>query len=133
MYLAASTIVRATGETLMPAYTVKRFEGVPVAFIGLTLEGTPRIVVPDGRARPEVPRRGRDRQRTGARGCSATGVQAIVLLIHEGGIPTGGHNECPGISGPIVEIVEAPATRPWTWWSAATPTAPTTAASPAGW
>jgi 5'-nucleotidase len=105
MYLAASTIVRATGETLMPAYTVKRFEGVPVAFIGLTLEGTPRIVTPEGvrglKFRDEaetvnelVPRLQRE------------GVQAIVLLIHEGGIPTGGHDECPGISGPIVKIVE---------------------------
>ena len=105
MYLAASTIVRATGETLMPAYTVKRFEGVPVAFIGLTLEGTPRIVTPEGvrglKFRDEaetvnelVPRLQRE------------GVQAIVLLVHEGGIPTGGHDECPGISGPIVKIVE---------------------------
>jgi 5'-nucleotidase len=27
------------------------------------------------------------------------------VLIHEGGIPTGDYNECPGISGPIVDIV----------------------------
>ena len=36
----------------------------------------------------------------------ARGVEAIVVLIHEGGFPTGGYNECPGISGPIVEIVQ---------------------------
>jgi 5'-nucleotidase len=36
----------------------------------------------------------------------ARGVEAIVVLIHEGGIPTGDYNECPGISGPIVEIVK---------------------------
>jgi 5'-nucleotidase len=35
----------------------------------------------------------------------ARGVEAIVVLIHEGGFPSGGINECPGISGPIVEIV----------------------------
>jgi 5'-nucleotidase len=34
----------------------------------------------------------------------ARGVEAIVVLIHEGGFPTG-YNECPGISGPIVDIV----------------------------
>jgi len=34
------------------------------------------------------------------------GVEAIVVLIHEGGLPTGGINECPGISGPIVDIVK---------------------------
>jgi 5'-nucleotidase len=27
------------------------------------------------------------------------------VLIHEGGFPSGGYNECPGISGPIVDIV----------------------------
>ena len=42
MYLAASTVVRATGQTLLPPYHVKRFEGVPVAFIGLTLRGHAR-------------------------------------------------------------------------------------------
>ena len=71
-YLAASTVVESTGQTLLPAYHVKRFQGLPVAFIGLTLEGTP----------------------------------GIVVLIHEGGWPSGGHNECPGISGPIVDIVK---------------------------
>ena len=36
----------------------------------------------------------------------AKAVEAIVVLIHEGGPPTGDYNECPGISGPIVEIVK---------------------------
>ncbi len=36
----------------------------------------------------------------------ARGVEAIVVLIHEGGYPTGDYNECPGISGPIVDIVK---------------------------
>jgi 5'-nucleotidase len=35
----------------------------------------------------------------------ARNVQAIVVLIHEGGYPTGDYNECPGISGAIVDIV----------------------------
>ncbi|HEY6511649.1 MAG TPA: 5'-nucleotidase C-terminal domain-containing protein, partial [Burkholderiaceae bacterium] len=32
--------------------------------------------------------------------------EAIVVLIHEGGLPSGDYDECPGISGPIVRIVE---------------------------
>jgi 5'-nucleotidase len=36
----------------------------------------------------------------------ARGVETIVVLIHEGGFPTGDYNECPGISGPIVDIVK---------------------------
>src|SRR6201996_4894653 len=45
-YLAASTIVKSTGKTLFPPYEVREFEGVPVAFIGLTLKGTENIVSP---------------------------------------------------------------------------------------
>jgi len=34
------------------------------------------------------------------------GVHAFVVLIHEGGYPSGGINDCPEISGPIVDIVK---------------------------
>ncbi len=104
-YLAASTIVEATGKPLLPAYQIRRFEGVPVAFIGLTTKTTPTLVMPTGikglrfddeadsvnRLIPEL---------------KAQGVESIVVLIHEGGYPTGGMNECPAISGPIVDIVK---------------------------
>jgi 5'-nucleotidase len=33
------------------------------------------------------------------------GVEVIVVLVHEGGFSTGAYNECPGISGDIVDIV----------------------------
>lgn len=104
-YLAASTVDAKTGRTLLPAYHVKRFQGIPVAFIGLTLKDTPTIVVPSGveglvfrdeagTVNELVPQLQRQ------------GIEAIVLLIHEGGVPSGDYNECPGISGPIVDIVK---------------------------
>src|SRR5215472_13434802 len=104
-YLAASTIDRATGKTLFPPYAVREFDGVPIAFIGLTLKGTAGIISPAAAAGLDfadeaetinalVPQL---RQR---------GIEAIVVLIHEGGQPTGDYNECPGISGPIVDIVK---------------------------
>jgi 5'-nucleotidase len=104
-YLAASTVDVATGRTLLPAYVVKRFEGIPVAFIGLTLKATPSIVVPSGVAGLEF----RDEAETVnalVPALQAQGIQAIVLLIHEGGFPARGPNDCPGLSGPIVGIVE---------------------------
>lgn len=104
-YLAASTFVEATGRTLLPAYHVKRFEGIPVAFIGLTLKATPTIVLPDGvrglRFADEA-----DTVNALVPELRRQGIEAIVLLIHEGGLPIGEHNECPGLSGPIVEIVK---------------------------
>jgi 5'-nucleotidase len=103
-YLAASTIDDATGKPVLPPYFVKEFEGIPVAFIGLTLKGTPGIVIPTGVEGLTF----RDEAETVnalVPELQAKGIQAIVVLIHEGGFPTGGMNECPGISGPITEIV----------------------------
>jgi 5'-nucleotidase len=104
-YLAASTIEKSTGKTIFPPYAVKQFEGIPVAFIGLTLKGTPSIVSPVSVAGLEF----RDEAETVnalVPELRARGVEAIVVLIHEGGFPTGDYNECPGISGPIVDIVK---------------------------
>ncbi|MDQ8731985.1 bifunctional metallophosphatase/5'-nucleotidase [Bradyrhizobium sp. LHD-71] len=103
-YLAASTVEKATGKTFFPAYEVREFGGIPVAFIGLTLKATPLIVNPAGVAGLEF----RDEVETVnalVPEIRARGIEAIVVLIHEGGFPTGGYNECPGISGPIVGIV----------------------------
>jgi 5'-nucleotidase len=103
-YLAASTIDTQTGKTLFPAYEVKEFEGIPVAFIGLTLKNTPNVVSPSGVVGLEF----RDEAETInalVPQLRQRGIETIVVLIHEGGFPTGDYNECPGISGPIVDIV----------------------------
>ena len=103
-YLAASTVDLKTGRPLLPPYAVRRFDGVPVAFIGLTLQDTPNIVLPAGveglrfldeaeTVNALVPQ------------LQAQGIEAIVLLIHEGGFPAVGSGDCPGLSGAIVPIV----------------------------
>ncbi len=104
-YLAASTFEKSTGKTVLPPYEIRAFDGIPVAFIGLTLKGTPGLVSPAGVAGLEF------RDEAGTVNAlipelKARGVEAIVVLIHEGGLPTGDYNECPGISGPIVDIVK---------------------------
>jgi 5'-nucleotidase len=104
-YLAASTIEKATGKTVFPAYEIREFEGIPVAFIGLTLKGTPDIISPESAKGLEF-RGEAETVNALVPELKARGVEAIVVLIHEGGLPTGGYNECPGISGPIVEIVK---------------------------
>ena len=104
-YLAASTIDTSSGKTVFPPYEIRTFEGIPVAFIGLTLKGTPNIISPESAAGLEF----RDEAETVnalVPELKARGVEAIVVLIHEGGTPTGDYNECPGISGPIVDIVK---------------------------
>jgi 5'-nucleotidase len=104
-YLAASTIVKDSGKTLFPPYEVKTFDGIPVAFIGLTLKGTSGIISPASAAGLEF----RDEAETVnalVPELKTKGIEAIVVLIHEGGQPAGDYNECPGISGPIVDIVK---------------------------
>ena len=104
-YLAASTVYSASGKTIFPAYYIKRFQGIPVAFIGLTLKGTPDVVMPSGVAGLQF----KDEAETVnalVPELKKQGIEAIVVLIHEGGFPTGDYNECPGISGPIVDIVK---------------------------
>ena len=103
-FLAANVVDDATGDTLFPAYTVRRYQGVKVAFIGMTLEGTPTIVTPSGVAGltfndeietvnaliPELRKQH---------------IEAIVVLLHEGGFSDGGQNDCgSGLTGPVADI-----------------------------
>ena len=104
-YLAASTIDTSTGKTVFPPYEIREFDGIPVAFIGLTLKDTPKIVSPVGVAGLEF-RDEADTVNALVPELRTRGVKVIVVLIHEGGFPTGDYNECPGIAGPIVDIVK---------------------------
>ncbi|HWQ84488.1 MAG TPA: bifunctional metallophosphatase/5'-nucleotidase, partial [Anaerolineales bacterium] len=115
-FLAANVVWADTGKPIFPAVRtiavrdrVKTKSGFTqitkkIAFIGMTLEGTPTIVTPSGVAGVRfldeadtvnalVPR------------LKALGVEAIVVLVHEGGFQAGTYNECVGIAGPIVDIV----------------------------
>jgi 5'-nucleotidase len=108
-WLSANVIVSATGRTLLPAYGVKRFQGVPVAFIGMTLKDTPGIVVPTGVAGLEF----RDEAATVnalVPQLRAEGIESVVVLVHEGGAQAGPQqdiNACDGnlAGSPIARIV----------------------------
>jgi 5'-nucleotidase len=102
-YLAANVTDVATGETVFPAYTTRVFGAAQVAFIGMTLENTPRVTTAAGVAglafhgevatvNALVPK------------LRADGIETIVVLLHEGGSVTGLYNECVGASGPVFEI-----------------------------
>jgi 5'-nucleotidase len=100
----AANVVDAQGATLFPAYALREFEGVKVAFIGMTLKGTPEIVSSAGIAGLQF----KDEAQTVnalVPELRKQGVRAIVVLVHEGGFQTGLYDGCEGISGPIVDIV----------------------------
>ncbi|HAJ71184.1 MAG TPA: bifunctional metallophosphatase/5'-nucleotidase, partial [Methylophilaceae bacterium] len=88
-WLSANVINTATGKTFFPAYGIKTFNGVKVAFIGMTLKDTPTVVTPSGVAglsfndeaatvNALVPR------------LRAQGIESIVVLVHQGGFQNAG-------------------------------------------
>jgi 5'-nucleotidase len=107
-YLAANVLMKGTNRPALPPYQV--FDvggGKKIALIGVVTETTPGIVSPEGvedvtfideadavnRWVPVLRRKG---------------IQAIGVLVHEGGTNTGddaaSYNGCDQLAGPIVDI-----------------------------
>jgi 5'-nucleotidase len=105
-YLAANVTDKRTKLPILPPVDVKIIDGVPVGFIGMTLEGTPGIVNPAGITTVDF----RDEVETANLWSGLLrllGVKAQVLLLHEGGQQgaTGNVSTCDGFTGVISPIV----------------------------
>jgi 5'-nucleotidase len=112
-YLAANVFYAGTDKTILPSYEIEQVGNAKIAFIGLTLEGTPLIVTPAGVAglefRPEVQTVNALIDQLSQR----RSVKAFVVLIHQGGqqnAPFGNGfmdvNRCDNLSGDIKPIVD---------------------------
>lgn len=107
-FLAANVVTGGprAPQTLFPPYAIEQVGHLRMAFIGMTLEGTPNIVSQAGIAGWRF----LDEADTVNRLVpilKQQGVEAIVVLLHEGGQPTSLNiNGCNGVSGPIVDIVD---------------------------
>jgi 5'-nucleotidase len=106
-FLAANVVRQDNGKTIFPAYKVRSFAGAKIAFIGMTLEGTPLIVTPSGISDLNFLDEA-DTVNALVPQLKAKGIETIVVLIHEGGVQAAPapFDGCTGISGPIVDIVE---------------------------
>jgi 5'-nucleotidase len=102
-WLAANVVDTATGRAVMPPYGIKSFGGVPVAFIGMTLKGTPGIVSPAGVKGLEF-RDEADTVNALIPELHDQGIQAIVVLVHQGGVQAaGGANDINGCDANLKE------------------------------
>jgi 5'-nucleotidase len=104
-WLAANVKNDETGKSALRPYAIRRVDGERIAFIGMTLEGTDQLVAQAGIRGWSF----RDEVRTANQlvpKIRALGVEAIVVLLHEGGYQEGNVNQCEGISGPVVDIAE---------------------------
>ena len=117
-WLAANVIEKATGKPVLPPYAVKQFGPVKMAFIGVTTIETATLIP----TRAAEPLEFRDEAGTAnalVPELKAQGIEAIALLIHEGGAAGGGPNACENPRGKILGIVAAarPGDRPCREWT----------------
>lgn len=110
-FLAANVFDTSTGKTIFPPFGIKVFNGVRVAFIGMTLMGTPTIVTPSGVAGLRFDDEA-DTVNALVPMLRARGIESIVVLVHEGGAQTvppspSDINGCVGklAGSPIAKIV----------------------------
>jgi 5'-nucleotidase len=111
-YTAANVVNTDSGRPILPPYWIgevpaaKGSGKAKVGFIGMTLEDTASIVTASGIRGVEF----RDEVESAnalVPQLRRAGVEAIVVLVHEGGTQNGLYNECRGLTGPIVEIATA--------------------------
>ena len=94
-YLAANVKYAGTNQTILPSYSIKNVHGAKIGFIGMTLKDTPSIVTASGVAGLEFS----DEVQTANElvpVLKRKGVNAIVVLIHQGGTPGQAEVDRPG-------------------------------------
>jgi 2',3'-cyclic-nucleotide 2'-phosphodiesterase (5'-nucleotidase family) len=106
-WLAANVVNEQTGAPVLKPWSVKKVaKGVKIGFIGMTLEGTDSLVAPSGIAGYDFQDEVEAGNRTAKMLQRQKKVKAIVVLLHEGGVQTGGYSGCTGMSGPVVDIAQ---------------------------
>ncbi|MEU7870658.1 5'-nucleotidase C-terminal domain-containing protein [Dactylosporangium sp. NPDC049140] len=109
-YLAANVTQKSNGLPILLPFTIRFYDGVPVAYVGMTLEGTPGIVNPAGIKNVDF----HDEVETANKYATILGwlgIKSMVLVVHEGGSqssppapldPSG----CANFAGPITDITK---------------------------
>lgn len=107
-YLAANVIDTRTGQTLLPATAVREVAGIKLGFIGLTLRGTPAVVLPWGVRGLQFANEVATVNRL-VPVLKKQGATVIVVLMHQGGhtsARTVQDKTCPDFRGPIVDVAD---------------------------
>ena len=119
-YLAANVFFEGTDQTVLPPYEVRKVGNAKIAFIGMTLEGTPLIVTPSAIEGLEF----RDEVETVNNliaKLKRNDIRTFVVLLHEGGFQNApfsnanpaqglpgwaGIDNCDNLGGAIVDIAK---------------------------
>ncbi|WP_135227924.1 bifunctional metallophosphatase/5'-nucleotidase [Deinococcus fonticola] len=105
-WLGANVVDKTTGKPVFPAYQIETVNGAKIAFIGAVTKTTPTIVSPEGVASLNFLDEAESVNRYVPE-LKAQGVDAIIMLIHEGGVSKDGFDKpaCGTLTGPIADIV----------------------------
>ena len=106
-YLAANVIDRSTGQTLFPPYAIRRLRRRARDRVHRRrAQGHAVAGAAERRRRPRVPDEA-DTVNALLPELRAAGVDAVVVLIHQGAFTTGLYDDhrCPGVVGAILSIV----------------------------
>ena len=110
-YLSTNVVNKSNGLPMLLPLSIKAYDGVPVAYLGMTLKDTPTIVNPAGIQTVNF----LDEVKTAnqyASLLSLLGIKSIVLVIHQGGSQqttapaVADPSSCDRFAGPITDIVK---------------------------
>ena len=100
-----NTSINITNSTLFPPYMIQEIEGIPVAFIGVSLKDTPAIVAPSN-VRGLTFLDEADSINAVVGELKKKGIKTIIVLIHDGGQQDGLPSESKNFRGSIIDVVK---------------------------
>jgi 5'-nucleotidase len=106
-YLAANVEDTETMQTVFPPFSIKEVGGAKIAFVGMTLHGTPDVTVASAVQGLEF-----ENEATTVNALvpelKKAGASAIVVLLHQGGgqAPTGTYDSCDALTGDLLPVLK---------------------------
>ncbi|MBR7779503.1 bifunctional metallophosphatase/5'-nucleotidase [Undibacterium rugosum] len=108
-YLGANVIDRTTRQAWLPPYVIRQVGNLKIGFIGAVTADVPNLVAGDAVKQLEFEDEAKAINRYVPE-LQKQGVDAIVVLIHEGANFKGSENDptyrCEGLQGPIIDIAK---------------------------
>lgn len=107
-FLAANVTLKSNPkQTLFPAYKIKTYAGIPIAFIGVALDSTPEIVSPSAIQDVEF----HDEAETVNAlipQLKKQGIEAFVVVVHDGFNTSTPFNQktCDGLNGAFRQVLD---------------------------
>jgi 5'-nucleotidase len=107
-YISANVLRETDGQPAWPATHIETIDGVRIGFIGATVRETPQVTLKERVAGLRFESEA-DQVNLSVKALRAQGIEALVVLLHEGATPGGAVDPatCSGLTGAAIEIANA--------------------------